>query len=134
MRIQVSTADGVPIYLQIINQIKYQISSGVLRPGDEMPPIRTLAETLMVNPNTVARAYRELQQVGLLENKRTAGTYVSQGESPLSHQEKRRILEERIDSLLTESHQLRVPFATVLEWIKERQGTFPKPTRQGDQA
>ena len=61
MQIHISPTDGVPIYLQIVNQVKYLVSSGRLAAGEELPPIRTLAEKLLVNPNTVARAYRELE-------------------------------------------------------------------------
>ena len=65
MQIHITTADGVPIYQQIVNQVKYLVASGRLSPGDEMPPIRVLAERLIVNPNTVARAYRELEAAGM---------------------------------------------------------------------
>ena len=78
MRIHISTSDGVPIYLQIVNQVKYLAAAGQLVPGEELPPIRTLAERLVVNPNTVARAYRELEAEGVVEKRRTAGTYISE--------------------------------------------------------
>ena len=77
MRIHISTSDGVPIYQQIVNQVKYLVAAGRLAPGEELPPIRVLAEQLVVNPNTVARAYRELEAEGVVEKRRTAGTYVS---------------------------------------------------------
>ena len=57
MQIHISSSDGVPIYIQIVNQVKHLVAAGRLTPGDEMPAIRVLAEQLMVNPNTVARAY-----------------------------------------------------------------------------
>ena len=78
MQIHIAPNDGVPIYLQIVNQVKYLVASGRLSPGEELPPIRVLAEQLLVNPNTVARAYRELETVGVVTKRRTAGTYVSQ--------------------------------------------------------
>jgi GntR family transcriptional regulator len=68
MNIHISPADGVPIYLQVVNQVKYLVASGRLAPGEELPPIRVLAERLVVNPNTVARAYRELEAVGIVES------------------------------------------------------------------
>ena len=74
MQIHLSAGDGVPIYLQIVNQVKYLVASGRLAPGEELPPIRVLAERLVVNPNTVARAYRELEAAGVVEKRRTAGT------------------------------------------------------------
>ena len=67
----------VPIYLQIVQQIKTLVASGRLSPGEDLPAIRVLAEQLVVNANTVARAYRELAEAGVLANRRTAGTYVA---------------------------------------------------------
>src|SRR5579864_361475 len=100
MRIHIASSDAVPIYLQIVNQVKYLVAAGRLAPGEELPPIRTLAEQLVVNPNTVARAYRELETAGIVEKRRTTGTYVSAEGSPLAHEEKLRILAERVDALV----------------------------------
>ena len=102
MQIHISPNDGVPIYLQIVNQVKYLVAAGRLAPGEELPPIRVLAERLLVNPNTVARAYRELEQEGVVEKRRTAGTYVSDRASPLRRNQRLRILAERLDALLAE--------------------------------
>jgi GntR family transcriptional regulator len=124
VRIHISTTDGVPIYMQIVNQIKYQVTSGKLPPGAELPPIRALAETLVVNPNTVARAYRELQQGGFLENRRTAGTFVSDQGSPLALREKRKILSERIDQLLAEAHQMNFSHEEIQQLLKDRYDLF----------
>ena len=66
MNLHISTNDGVPIYLQIVNQVKYLAASGRLAEGEEMPSIRMLAERFLINPNTVARAYRELEQAGVV--------------------------------------------------------------------
>jgi DNA-binding transcriptional regulator YhcF (GntR family) len=84
VQIHISSHDGVPIYLQIVNQVKMLVASGRLAAGEELPPIRTLAEKLLVNPNTVARAYRELEVAGIVTKRRTAGTYVSDAPSPLA--------------------------------------------------
>src|SRR5687768_713112 len=108
MELHLSPHDGVPIYLQIVNQIKYLVAAGRLAPGEELPPIRVLAERLLINPNTVARAYRELETAGVVTKRRTAGTYVSDAGSPLARREKLRILTERIDALLAEASQLSV--------------------------
>src|SRR5438046_3055584 len=66
MQLHISANDGVPIYLQIVNQVKYLVAAGRLKPGEELPPIRVLAKNLIVNPNTVARAYRELEAAGVV--------------------------------------------------------------------
>ena len=120
MQIRITEQDGVPIYLQIVNQVKFLIASGRLTPGEEMPPIRVLAETLTVNPNTVARAYRELESEGIVTKKRTAGTYVSDSGPRLSRDECLKILTERIDALLAEAKQMEIGNAEILELIKQR--------------
>jgi GntR family transcriptional regulator len=69
---------GMPIYLQIMEQVKHAIENGVLRPGDQLPGIRKLAETVVMNPNTVAKAYRELEHEGLIELRQGAGAFISE--------------------------------------------------------
>src|SRR5437870_11654194 len=120
MQIHISTADGVPIYQQIVNQIKYLVSSGRLTAGEELPPIRSLAEQLLINPNTVARAYRELEAVGIVEKRRTAGTYVSDQGSPLARRERVKILTERIDLLLAEARHMDIAFEDVVKLVEQR--------------
>ena len=68
---------GVPIYLQLMEQVKHHIETGALRPGEQLPGIRPLAEELVINPNTVAKAYRELEHEGILELRHGAGAFVS---------------------------------------------------------
>ncbi len=120
MQIHVSSSDGVPIYLQIVNQVKYLVASGRILPGEELPPIRVLAQQLLVNPNTVARAYRELETAGVVVKRRTAGTYVSDAGSPLQRRQRLKILAERVDALLAEARQLDVSTDEVLELIRRR--------------
>src|SRR5258706_14025373 len=84
VKLHISAHDGVPIYLQIVNQVKYLVASGRLAPGEELPPIRTLAEQLLINPNTVARAYRELELAGIVTKRRTPGTFVADVTSRLA--------------------------------------------------
>src|SRR5579871_1168762 len=120
MQIYISTHDGVPIYLQVVNQVKFLIASGRLNAGDELPPIRTLAAQLIVNPNTIARAYRELEMAGIVEKRRTAGTYVSQQGSPLARRERVKVLTERIDALLAEANSMSVNVDEVIRLVKQR--------------
>jgi GntR family transcriptional regulator len=70
-------ASGVPIYLQLMEQVKHSIATGALRPGEQLPGIRPLAEQLVINPNTVAKAYRELEHEGVIELRQGAGAFVS---------------------------------------------------------
>ena len=120
MHLRVSPTDGVPIYLQIVNQVKYLVAAGRLTPGEELPPIRTLAERLVINPNTVARAYRELEVAGVVVKRGTTGTFVSASGSPLARKERVRILTERIDALLAESRQLGFASDELLDLVRRR--------------
>ena len=70
-------SSGVPIYLQLMEQVKHNVETGALRPGEQLPGIRPLAETLVINPNTVAKAYRELEHEGIIELRHGAGAFVS---------------------------------------------------------
>ena|SRR6266545_3435166 len=77
MLLRPNAATGVPIYLQLMEQVKHAIETGALRPGEQLPGIRPLAEELVINPNTVAKAYRELQHEGVIELRHGAGAFVS---------------------------------------------------------
>jgi GntR family transcriptional regulator len=120
MHLVISPSDGVPIYLQIVNQIKYLASSGQLRTGDELPAIRTLAEELVVNPNTVARAYRELEIAGIVEKRRTAGTFISDAGTRLARRERLKIIIQRLDALVAEARQMGVSLDELTDLLRER--------------
>jgi len=72
-----NTSSGVPIYLQLMEQVKHAIETGALRAGDQLPGIRPLAEEMVINPNTVAKAYRELEHDGVIELRHGAGAFVT---------------------------------------------------------
>ena len=84
MDIAIDPSDGLPIYRQIANQIRYMVASGLLQPGEEIPSIRSLALRLKVTPNTVVKAYQDLESSGVLEKRAGAGTYVKAGPTPLA--------------------------------------------------
>src|ERR1041384_83562 len=98
MQLHLSPRDGLPIYRQIVDQVKYLVAAGRLTPGEELPPIRGLAEQLVVNPNTVARAYLELERAGIVTKRQGSGTYVSDAGSPLKRRERLKILTQRADA------------------------------------
>jgi GntR family transcriptional regulator len=133
MDITINLADGVPIYRQIVNQVKYLVASGLLLPGEELPPIRTLALQLKVTPNTIVKAYGELEVSGVVHSRRGAGTYVSEGRQHMARRERQRIIEQRIDALLAEAHQLNFTADDILRMVQERRaamesGTSVEPT------
>ena len=120
MDLTIDLTNGVPIYRQIVNQVKYMVASGLLRPGEELPPIRTLALQLKVTPNTIVKAYDELEISGVVHKRRGSGTFVSEGRRQLALRERRRIIEERIDGLLAEAHQLNFTADDILRMVRER--------------
>jgi len=120
MDITIDLADGVPIYRQIANQIRYLAASGRLTPGEELPPIRTLALQLRVTPNTIVKAYGELEAAGVVRKRAGAGTYVSEGLSRLADSERQRIVEQRIDALLAEAHHLNFTADDIQRMVHER--------------
>src|ERR1700689_4648652 len=71
-------SSGVPVYLQLIEQVKHAVETGALREGDQLPTIRRVAEDLIMNPNTVVRAYRELEHEGVLELKHGSGAFIKE--------------------------------------------------------
>ncbi len=120
MLISINQSDGTPMYFQLVRQIKHLIATGRMGPGDELPSVRALAQQLLVNPNTVVRAYRELESAGLIYTRRGAGCYVSERPVPYSEAECRRILSERIDALVAESRNLGFGLERVIELLRER--------------
>jgi GntR family transcriptional regulator len=119
--IRIDPADGVPIYRQIVNQIRYVVASGLLEPGDELPTIRALALQLKVTPNTIVKAYEELERAGVLEKRHGSGTFVSGASTRLADRERRRIIEQRIDALLAEAHHLGFSLEDLFKLIHRRQ-------------
>ena len=124
MQIHISPNDGAPIYLQIVRQIRYLVASGRLEAGEKLPPVRKLAAKLLINPNTVARAYRELEGEGALTTRQGAGVFVASHGSPLARPEQLRILRERIDMLLSESRQMNIDIEEVVGLLYERDRHF----------
>ena len=96
------------------------IASRRLNPGEKLPPVRKLAEILLINPNTVARAYRDLETLGLVQTRQGSGVCISVGASPLAQEQKMKILTERADSLLTEAQQMDIDLEQIIALLHER--------------
>jgi len=124
MDITIHVTDGVPIYRQIVNQVKYLVASGLLQSGEELPPIRTLALQLKVTPNTIVKAYDELESSGVVHKRRGSGTFVSEVRQQLALRERRRIIEQRIDGLLAEAHHLNFSNDDILRMLRDRRAAM----------
>ena len=107
MQFYIDSNSGIPLYIQLQEQIEQSIVSGVLQPGDKLPTVRDMAVDLTINPNTVARVYRELEQEGLLETKRGVGTYIAE-EPDISEIISEKEIEWDIEELITKALQLNI--------------------------
>lgn len=120
MEIHLDSGDSAPVYVQIVRQVKRLLASDRLQAGDELPSVRALARELLVNPNTVARAYRSLEGMGVVESRQGSGTFISgAGEAPARRRELMQ-LAPPADALLRQSRQLGVPLDEVREFLIER--------------
>ncbi len=128
LHLTVNQGDGVPIYLQLVQQIKRLIATKRLGADSELPPVRVLAQQLVLNPNTVVRAYRELEVAGLIYKRRGAGTYVSTKGTPYTDDECRRILGQRADALLVEGRTLGYDSEKLIELLRERERALERQT------
>ena len=102
----INPKSAVPIYMQIIGQIRRQVAAGLLTPGDQLPSVRDLASQLLINPNTAARVYRDLERDGLIETRRGQGTYIASTAAALAEPERQRIVGERFKELIDEARGL----------------------------
>ncbi|MEZ4587177.1 MAG: GntR family transcriptional regulator [Gemmatimonadales bacterium] len=103
---QIQPSSGEPIYLQLIRRIKHGIATGTLARGERLPTVRELAATLLINPNTAARAYRELERDGVVETVRGRGTFVSAEAPPMGRVERRRRLKPVLEQTVAEARAL----------------------------
>jgi GntR family transcriptional regulator len=110
----------MPVYLQLVDQVKAAAASGALQPGEALPSIRPLAEELRLNRNTVAKAYSELESLGVIETLPGKGCFLRQNHSPLRKEIRRKLLIEEIDQAIVMAHHLQVPGPEFLELVQER--------------
>ena len=130
MDIRLSTSDGVPVYRQIVNQVKYLVAAGRLQSGQELPAIRTLAEKLLINPNTVIHAYTELEKAGVVVRKHGSGTYIAETASEQPSQSASATLTPKIDSLLADAMHLNLDLNDLLQILLERHAVLKRSTKE----
>jgi GntR family transcriptional regulator len=126
MILSIDIASGLPIYLQIIQQIKWRVATGILKPGERLPSVRELADTLRINPNTVAKAFTELEREGIVETRRGSGTFILDAALPLTRTERRRLVREACDRAITDAYHLKWPEADLKALFAERVDLFYK--------
>ena len=120
MKIHLDLKSGVPFYRQIIDQVKSSIATGRLEPGNRLPTVRQLAVDLSVNPNTVSRAFTELELTGLVETQMGSGTFVGQKKVEQDEVERRRILDEISQEFLSRASSHGFNLEDILENLEQR--------------
>ena len=124
LHLQIDERSGVPVYRQMMDQFKYYVAGGMLRPGDQIPSIRELAAALSVNPTTVVKAYTELERAGVIEKRHGKGAFVSANAHALTAVEQETALRRSAKQLAVEATQLQVPSPKVLHVVREELGAL----------
>jgi len=126
-RIQLDLHSGMPVYRQVIDQVRGGIASGLLAPGDQLPTVRQLAVDLEINPNTVIRAYRELELGGLLETHQGTGTFISAQKMKRADAERERQLTQIVGDCVSRAGAAGF---TIDELIDKLRGLATEPARR----
>ncbi len=130
MMFQIDFKSGKPVYLQLVDQIRYAAASGGLRPGEPLPSIRPLAEELRVNRNTIAKAYAELESQGVIETIPGKGCFLKENNSPFTKQVKNKLLLKEIDEAVVMAHHLQVDREKFLALVRERLDYFERKAKE----
>jgi len=124
MLFQIDFKSGKPVYLQLVDQVRYAAASGGLKAGEPLPSIRPLAEELRVNRNTVAKAYAELESQGVIETRPGRGCFLKENNSPFTKHVRQKLLLKEVDEAVVAAHHLQVDREAFLELVRERLGYF----------
>ncbi len=120
MKFELDLKSGIPIYVQLKQEIKYAIATGKLPPGSQLPTVRQLAVDLKVNVNTISRVYSELEKEGVLATKQGKGTFVSKQNGTLLNKRDNKRLDQLIDKLFIEAFELGYSPEELLDYIQRR--------------
>jgi GntR family transcriptional regulator len=124
MQIRIDNASDRPVYQQIIDQVKRDIALGRLGKDEKLPTVRQLAGQLAINPNTIAKAYRQLEQEGIITTRPGAGTFVANLDSDLSNSVKKRLIYEDLERAVVDAFHMQIDSQTLLKWFNEQIGKF----------
>ena len=131
MQIRIDNASGRPVYQQIIDQVKRDIALGWLVKDEKLATVRQLAGQLAINPNTIAKAYRQLEQEGIIVTKPGAGAFVANLDSNLSKAVKKRVVSEELERIVVEAFHMQIDSQTLLEWFNNAVERFNLPPKEG---
>ena len=131
MRIEINHKSGKPTYLQIVEQVQMALASGTAKAGDQLPSIRELAEKLRVNRNTVARAYTELEHLGVASTRQGLGVFLSEGKPQLTAAARRDMARDSIDAAIVQARHLDIGDEEFLRLVKSSLESFGR--RRGEE-
>lgn len=120
MRLTVDPTSAIPIYAQLVEQVKHAVASGRLAPGDPLPSLREVAAFLRISPLTVKKAYGELETLGITATEHGRGTFIRAGASAFSEEYRRETLAQVVDRMLVEAHHLGASAEDIVELVRER--------------
>ena len=129
MLFQIDFKSGKPVYLQLVDQIRYAAASGGLRAGEPLPSIRPLAEELRVNRNTIAKAYAELENQGVIETIPGKGCFLRENHSPFTKYIRQKLLLKEVDAAVVTAHHLQVKRDDLLALVKVRLDYFERKSK-----
>ena len=124
LNIQITTGSNTPIYQQIADQVRLAIAQQLISNGDQIPSVRQLAEQLLINPNTVAKAYAELQRDGILESRAGRGLFVAKKRQIYTKAERNRRLDIAIDNLISQTLALDFPAEEIVDALTKKLSQF----------
>ena len=117
MQIHIDNSSGRPVYQQIVDQVKHDVALGRLVRDDKLPTVRKLAAQLVINPNTIAKAYRQMEQEGIITTKPGAGAFIALLESNLNERVRVKIISEQLEMVIVEAFHLQVQKESLREWF-----------------
>lgn len=124
MQIRIDNASDRPVYQQIIDQVKRDIALGRIIKNEKLPTVRQLAGQIAINPNTIAKAYRQLEQQGIIVTKAGAGAFVANLDSNLSRSVRKKVISEELERIAIDAFHMQIDSQTLLEWFNNAVAKF----------
>ncbi len=131
MQIRIDNASDRPVYQQIIDHVKRDIALGRIIKNEKLPTVRQLAGQITINPNTIAKAYRQLEQQGIIVTKAGAGAFVANLDSNLSRSVRKKIISEELDRIAVDAFHMQIDGQTLLEWFNNVVVKFNLTSKDG---
>ena len=131
MQFRIDNASDRAVYLQIIDQVKRDIALGRLAKEERLPTVRQLAQQLAINPNTIAKAYRQLEQEGIIVTRAGAGAFVAHLDSVLSRTVRRKLICDELERIVVEAFHMQIDKQTLAEWFNTALERFNLPPGKG---